>query len=144
MVVILPGRGWWFSEFFCIFAILMKARQVLIFFAGVFAMMGMLWLAVPADGVPVGPVTVRFASYQRTLQEAAEQKVDVDSVLTGVANRFRMQDDTLQFYRRFFYENPDRIYLPGNDYRFFDDVFKEMEMAGRQNRTVRVVHYGDS
>ena len=89
MVVILLGRGWRFSEFFCIFAILMKARQVLIFFAGVFAMMGMLWLAVPADGVPVGPVTVRFASYQRTLQEAAEKKVDVDSVLTGVANRFR-------------------------------------------------------
>ena len=144
MVVILLGRGWRFSEFFCIFAILMKARQVLIFFAGVFAMMGMLWLAVPADGVPVGPVTVRFASYQRTLQEAAEKKVDVDSVLTGIANRFRMQDDTLQFYRRFFYENPDRIYLPGNDYRFFDDVFKEMETAGRQNRTVRVVHYGDS
>ena len=122
----------------------MKARQVLIFVVGVFAMMGMLWLAVPADGVPVGPVTVRFASYQRTLQEAAEQKVDVDSVLTGVANRFRMQDDTLQFYRRFFYENPDRIYLPGNDYRFFDGVFKEMETAERQNRTVRVVHYGDS
>ena len=122
----------------------MIARQVLIFVVGVFAMMGMLWLAVPADGVPVGPVTVRFASYQRTLQEAAEQKVDVDSVLTGVANRFRMQDDTLQFYRRFFYENPDHIYLPGNDYRFFDGVFKEMETAERQNRTVRVVHYGDS
>ena len=122
----------------------MKARQVLIFVVGVFAMMGMLWLAVPADGVPVGPVTLRFASYERTLNEANERKVDVDSVLTGVANRFRMQDDTLQFYRRFFYENPDRIYLPGNDYRFFDGVFKEMETAERQNRTVRVVHYGDS
>ena len=50
----------------------MKARQVLIFFAGVFAMMGMLWLAVPADGVPVGPVTLRFASYQRTLEDGRQ------------------------------------------------------------------------
>ena len=122
----------------------MKARQVLIFFLAVFALMGMLWLAVPADGVPLGPVTVRFASYQRSLQEAAEKKVDVDSVLTGVASRFKMKDDTLQFYRRFFYENPDRIYLPDNDYTFFDGVFQDMETAQEQDRLVRVLHYGDS
>ena len=106
--------------------------------------MGMLWLAVPADGVPLGPVTLRFASYERALRDASERKVDVDSVLTGVANRFKMKDDTLQFYRRFFYENPDRIYLPGNDYRYFDGVFREMEKARADGKTVRVVHYGDS
>ena len=105
----------------------MKARQVLIFFLGVFALMGMLWLAVPADGVPLGPsFTLRFASYERTLRDASERKVDVDSVLTGVASRFQMRDDTLKFYRRFFYENPDRIYLPEDDFRFFDPFFKEL------------------
>ena len=123
----------------------MKARQVLIFFLGVFALMGMLWLAVPADGVPLGPsFTLRFASYERTLRDASERKVDVDSVLTGVASRFQMRDDTLKFYRRFFYENPDRIYVPDNDYRYFDGVFREMEQAQADGRTVRVVHYGDS
>jgi len=123
----------------------MKARQVLIFFLGVFALMGMLWLAVPADGVPLGPsFTLRFASYERTLRDASERKVDVDSVLTVVASRFQMRDDTLKFYRRFFYENPDRIYVPDNDYRYFDGVFREMEQAQADGRTVRVVHYGDS
>ena len=122
----------------------MKARQVLFFCLGVFALMAMLWLAVPADGVPVGPVNIRFASYERALRDASERTVDVDSVLTGVANRFKMKNDTLQFYRRFFYENPDRIYLPGNDWRFFDGVFREMESARAKDRTVRVVHYGDS
>ena len=122
----------------------MKARQVLIFFLGVFALMGMLWLAVPAEGVPVGPMTLRFASYERALSDANERQVDVDSVLTGVASRFQMKKDTLQFYRRFFYENPDRIYLPDNDYRYFDGVFREMEKARADGRTVRVVHYGDS
>ena len=119
----------------------MKARQVLIFFLGVFALMGMLWLAVPAEGVPVGPMTLRFASYERALSDANERQVDVDSVLTGVASRFQMKKDTLQFYRRFFYENPDRIYLPDNDYRYFDGVFREMEKARADGRTVRVVHY---
>ena len=121
----------------------MKARQVLLFFVGVFALIGVLWLAAPADGVPVGPVTLRFASFQRTLRDAKEVKVDVDSVLSGVEGRFAMEgSDTLQFYRKFFYENPDRIYLPNDDYTFFDGVFKELERA--KDRTVRVVHYGDS
>ena len=121
----------------------MKARQVLLFFVGVFALIGVLWLAAPADGVPVGPLTLRFASFQRTLRDAKEVKVDVDSVLSGVEGRFAMEgSDTLQFYRKFFYENPDRIYLPGDDYTFFDGVFRELERA--KDRTVRVVHYGDS
>ena len=107
-------------------------------------MMGVLWLAVPADGVPLGPVNLRFASYQRSLQDAHERKVNVDSVLAAAAARFRMEEDTLQFFRKYFYENPDRIFLPDNDYTFFDDMFREMEQASARNRTVRVIHYGDS
>ena len=120
----------------------MKARQVLFFFLGVFALMAMLWLAVPADGVPVGPVNIRFASYERALRDASERTVDVDSVLTGVANRFKMKNDTLQFYRRFFYENPDRIFLPGDEYTYFDSFFREAETARKAGKTVRVLHYG--
>lgn len=121
----------------------MKARQVLLFIAGVFALLGALWLATPADGVPVGPLTLRFASYRGDLRDAAERKVDVDAVLSEVEGRFEMADqDTLQYYRQFIYENPDRIYLPGDDYKYFDEMFREMERS--RDRIVRVVHYGDS
>lgn len=120
----------------------MKAKEVLAFIAGVLALLGLLWLVTPADGVNLGPLNLRFASYQRTLRDAHEQKVDVDSVLMAVEGRFQMEDDTLSYYRRFFYENPDRIYLPGDDYHFFDPVFRQME--GATDHLVRVVHYGDS
>ena len=120
----------------------MKAREVLAFIAGVMALLGLLWLVTPADGVNLGPLNLRFASYQRTLRDAHEQKVDVDSVLLAVESRFKMEADTLSYYRRFFYENPDRIFLPGDDYRFFDPVFRQME--GATDHLVRVVHYGDS
>ena len=120
----------------------MKARQVLLFIVGVFALLGALWLATPADGVPLGPLTLRFASLQEDIRDANEQKVDVDAVLNEVEGRFEMADkDTLQYYRQFFYDNPDRIYLPGDDYKFFDSFFREAEKA---DGTVRVVHYGDS
>lgn len=120
----------------------MKARQVLIFLCGVFAMLGVLWLATPADGVPLGPLNLRFASYERAVRDAHEKKVNVDSVLNAIESRFRMESDTLNYYRKFFYENPDRIYLPGNDYHYFDALFQELEKAS--DHTVRVVHYGDS
>lgn len=120
----------------------MKAREVLAFIVGVFALLGVLWLVTPADGVNLGPLNLRFASYQRTLRDAHEQKVDVDSVLMAVESRFKMEADTLSYYRRFFYENPDRIFLPGDDYHFFDPVFRQME--GATDHLVRVVHYGDS
>ncbi|MBR4775266.1 MAG: hypothetical protein IK008_04125 [Bacteroidales bacterium] len=122
----------------------MKARQVLLFIIGVFVLLGALWLATPADGVPLGPLTLRFASYRGDLLEAQEVKVDVDKRLNEEEGRFIMANkDTLEFYRSFFFDEPN-FYLPGDDYTFFDDFFREAENAKKNGKTVRVVHYGDS
>ena len=118
----------------------MKARQVLIFLLGVFAALGVLWLVVPADGIAAGGHTVRFPNLQATLRDANETKVDVDSVLNAVEARFKMKQDTLEYYRQFFTENPDRIYLPGDDVTFFNPVFRAFE----KDTLSRVIHYGDS
>ena len=122
----------------------MKARQVLLFLLSVGAALGLLWLVFPADGIAAGGLTLRFASYRGHLRDAAEVKVDVDSVLTAVAERFKMENDTLEHYRRFFHENPDRIYLPDNNDHYFDVVFHQMERASKEGKSVRVLHYGDS
>ena len=122
----------------------MKARQVLAFILGVFLLLGAAWAVFPAEGVRVGGRTLRFASYAGDLRDAQEKKLDVDSLLNAVQGRFAIHEDTLAFYRAFFYENPDRIILPGDDYTFFDPVFRAFERARRENRTLRVAHYGDS
>ena len=122
----------------------MKARQVLVFLLSVGAALAALWLVFPADGIAAGGITLRFASRDGYLRDASAVKVDVDSVLTGVASRFEMEADTLEHYRRFFHENPDRIYLPDDDDHYFDAVFQQMEKASEEGRTVRVLHYGDS
>ena len=122
----------------------MKARHVLFFILGVFLMLGTAWAVFPAEGVRVGRKNLRFASYKGRLRDAMERKVDVDSVLNARTERCAMHEDTLAFYRQFFYENPDRIYLPEDDYTFFDTVFCAFEQARDSGRTVRVVHYGDS
>ena len=122
----------------------MSAKQVLIFILGIIFALGVLWLVFPADGIAAGPVTVRYASYRRSLADAKLAKVNVDSVLRGVDARFRMEDDTLHYYRTFFYENPDRIYLPEDDFRFFDPLFRQLEQAREHEKNVRILHYGDS
>ena len=100
----------------------MKARQVLFFILGVFLMLGAAWAVFPAEGVRFGTKRLRFASYAGHVRDAKEKKVDVDSVLNALDGRFAMLGDTFDFYRQFFYENPDRIYLPNDDYTFFDPV----------------------
>ncbi len=122
----------------------MKARQVLLFILGVFLMLGAAWAVFPAEGVRIGARRLRFASYAGRVRELQERKLDVDSLLSAVQQRFAMQQDTLAYYRDFFYGNPDRIYLPEDDYTFFDPVFRAFERARKEGRTVRVVHYGDS
>ena len=102
----------------------MKARQVLFFILGVFLMLGAAWAVFPAEGVRFGGKRLRFASYAGRVRDAKEKKVDVDSVLNALDGRFAMHEDTLDFYHQFFYENPDRIYLPDDDYTFFDPVFR--------------------
>ena len=89
----------------------MKARQVLFFILGVFLLLGAAWAVFPAEGVRVGRKNLRFASYRGRVRDAMERKVDVDSVLNALNGRFAMHEDTIAFYRDFFYENPDRIYL---------------------------------
>ncbi len=107
-------------------------------------MLGAVWAVFPAEGVRIGGKRLRFASYQGHLRDLQERKLDLDSLLLAKQRRFKMQQDTLAYYREFFYEDPDRIYLPDDDYTFFDPVFQAFERARKEGKTVRVVHYGDS
>ena len=75
-------------------------------------MLGAVWSVFPAEGVRIGPWRLRFASYQGHLRDLQERKLDLDSLLLARQRRFEMQQDTLAYYREFFYEDPDRIYLP--------------------------------
>ena len=122
----------------------MKARQVLLFILSVCLMLGAVWAVFPAEGIRIGNKRLRFASYQGHLRDLQERKLDLDSLLLAKQRRFEMQQDTLAYYREFFYDDPDRIYLPDDDYTFFDPVFQAFERARKEGKTVRVVHYGDS
>lgn len=125
----------------------MKAYKILLFITGVLAMLGVVWLLAPAGAVEVAGVPLHFPSYERTMAELTEEKVDVDEVLQKLDESFVISDSLrgmLQSYKDFILENPNRICLPDDDYTFFDNVFGQIEKAARQGKVYRILYYGDS
>ncbi len=99
-------------------------------------------------GIEVGGTTLRFASYEEAASGINEEVVDVDKVLSDVEQSFSMlsgsQQDTLRYFRNFLKYNPNRIWLPNDDYTYLDDLFHLFESAKKENKTYRIMHYGDS
>ena len=126
----------------------MKSYRTLLFILAIFALFGIAWWFFPAEGVNIGNLNLRFPSYAQS--KAGEQKeVDVDAVLESVNESFEMKQsesliDSLCFFRDYLTENPNRIYLPDDDYEFFDSVFALFESACDSGKIYRIMHYGDS
>ena len=126
----------------------MKPRRILIFFFSVILLLGVAWYFFPAEGLAVGDHTLRFPSYAEDMAPAQEE-VDVDAVIDNVNKSFEMSCsdnllDSMRYYRGYLKENPNRIYLPNDDYTFFDPLFYQLEHAGDEGKTYRIMHYGDS
>ena len=126
----------------------MKSLRTLLFILSVFVLLGICWFFFPAEGVAVGPTTLRFPSYAED-RKGPEKVLDVDSVLNTVSQSFEMSVsetllDSLDFYRDYLTINPNRIHLPNNDYTYFDSLFYLLERAKEHQKIYRVMHYGDS
>lgn len=126
----------------------MKASHTLLFILSVFFLLGIGWYVFPAEGVPAGDLTLRFPSYEED-RMCEEEVIDVDLVLSNVSKSFEMSVsetllDSLEFFRDYLTINPNRIYLPNNDYSYFDSLFYLLENAQKDQKVYRVIHYGDS
>ena len=126
----------------------MKSIRTLAIILTIILILGAGWFFFPAEGITVGNQNLRFASFAED-SKPAENEVDVDAVLDKVTKSFEMTCsdnllDSMRFFRNYLKENPNRIYLPNDDYTFFDPLFSQFEQAQREGKTYRVMHYGDS
>ena len=126
----------------------MKTIHTLIFIFSVILILGVAWYFFPADGLAIGNHTLRFASYAEDTAPAKEE-VNVDAVIDKVSKSFEMTVsdnllDSMRFFRSYLKENPNRIYLPKDDYTYFDKLFMQLENANDEGKTYRIMHYGDS
>lgn len=128
----------------------MKQSGVFLFILSVFLVLGGIWYFFPAEGVKVGDIaTLRFVSFEQTLADLKNggSASDVDSVLMKTHERallLQASGDSLSTFHDYLTKDPDRIILPGDDYRYFDSLFVAMDSAAAKGVTVRIMHYGDS
>ena len=117
----------------------MKASRILVFILSVILILGVTWAVFPQGGIVVGGTTLRFASYEEDSSNINEEVVDVDKVLSEVEQSFRMlsgsQQDTLRFFKNFLKSNPNRIWLPNDDYTYLDTLFHLFESAQKEGKT---------
>ena len=116
----------------------MKPIRILLFIFSVVALLVAGWVFFPADGVEIGGLTLRYPSLAADLNETQED-VDVDAVMDNVKRSFEMSCsetlfDSLVFFRDYLKENPNRIYLPNDDYTYFDTLYALIEQAEAEGR----------
>ena len=126
----------------------MKSIRTLAFIITIILILVSGWFFFPAEGVTVAGHTLRFPSLAED-SKPKEAEVDVDAVLNKVTKSFEMTCsdnllDSMRFFREYLKENPNRIYLPNDDYTYFDPLFNQFEEAQEQGKTYRVMYYGDS
>ena len=126
----------------------MKTSHTLAFIISVFVLLGVGWWLFPAEGLRLGSLNLRFPSYAED-RLGNQESVDVDAVLDEVNRSFKMdcsdtQIDSLFFFYDYLTQNPNRIYLPNDDYTYFDTLFHLFEQAHESGNTIRIHHYGDS
>ena len=126
----------------------MKSIRTLAFILTIILILGAGWFFFPAEGITIGDYTLRFPSLAED-SKPKEEEVDVDAVLNKVTKSFEMSCsdnllDSMRFFRQYLKENPNRIYLPNDDYTYFDPLFSQFEEAQELGKTYRVMYYGDS
>ena len=124
----------------------MRATKIFLFKLVVIALLTLICLFFPADGVKLFGTTLRFPSLEKIMKH--EEKFDIDGFLSDEQRRqdsiAQMLSDSTDYYMVLLNDSATRFYLPNDDYTFFDAMFATMDSAQQQRRTVRVLHYGDS
>ena len=95
----------------------------------------------PEDGLTL---TLKFPSLKEVMgeeEEVEEPEISVEEILAmnEKTAEIAAEKDSLV---KFFNTSPTRFYLPNDDLKFFDPLFKELENADKKRG--RILHYGDS
>ncbi|MDR1759957.1 MAG: hypothetical protein LBR60_05455 [Fibrobacter sp.] len=129
----------------------MKPLQILIALVSLFVLLGGISLVFPANGIPLGPVTLHFASLKEMFPEAREEapKEDPEEAIRRMMEETRAKKltafaDSIRFYLDFFEKGATRFDLPANDPGWFDRFFASLEKAKEDSSVVHIIHYGDS
>lgn len=125
----------------------MRPYKILVFIFSVIAALALIAAFFPADGIKVFSTTLRFPTLEQIMLKDVAQNENHAVIPIDTIEPVHYTDefmDTVSYYKQFIEEAPCRFYLPASDIAFFDQFFEKLERAKAEQRTVRLLHYGDS
>ncbi|MCF0211903.1 MAG: hypothetical protein HUK17_03295 [Bacteroidales bacterium] len=120
----------------------MKSHKTLLFLTCVIALLALICVVFPKDGLNLGFTTLHFPSLHKVLVK--EEDTSLDDLLAEEQHQQELQSlaDSVAYYRQMLDSSDLRFHLPADT--FFDTLFARMESARSQGRILRILHYGDS
>ncbi|MBO7338275.1 MAG: hypothetical protein J6U33_06520, partial [Paludibacteraceae bacterium] len=124
----------------------MRPYKTVIFIFSVIALLAVVCVFFPREGVKIGDVTLSFPHLADMLgstpdSTAAMPEISAEELLAQQLEQTRRMEEESQFLE-FFKTSDIRFYLPGDSLDFFDDLFAAFDAADSTH--VGIVHYGDS
>ena len=117
----------------------MKSGRILLFFACVIAALASVGAVFPADGVEVAGHHIGFTSLHSLVEQREAVKIETSPAEPPEMLQLR---DSVAYYRSLVNEGDLRFWLPNSHY--LDAFWRNAERARHTDRTIRVLHYGDS
>ncbi len=120
----------------------MKPKNVLIVLASIIALLALLALLVPEEGISIGAMRLRYPTLTSVLSSNDNEPVAKIVNETIEPPEKALLRDSIAFYDSIVTRGDNRFWLPSS--RFFDNFWHAAENARKEGRVVRVLHYGDS
>lgn len=123
----------------------MKAYKIVIFIFSVIALLAIISLVFPSDGMKAGTINFEFPSLMSIIGTPEEESVEEpvlspEELLEQRLNALKAAKD--DEFMAFCTNDPTRFFLPDSDISYFDGFFEALDDA--KSKKVRIVHYGDS
>lgn len=137
----------------------MKIYKIVIFIFIIIALLALVCVFFPKDGVKIGPFNLRFAGLENVLTNRSQEVVEAEikeaeelkrereekeAALAAENDSIERQRKLLEMYEQAMQEHVSRIYFPNDNYEYFNAFYKAAASAKHDGRTIRVLHYGDS
>ncbi|MCQ2343814.1 MAG: GDSL-type esterase/lipase family protein [Paludibacteraceae bacterium] len=122
----------------------MKAYKVIIFIVAVFAILAVIGLLMPREGIDVGNTNVSFVSPKEIImgEDSIEHYVAQKDSSMLLAQKDKEKLDSFELAKYEVVTSDNAIWFPDNDPAWMDDVFNALRAA--RDYPIRVIHYGDS
>ena len=118
----------------------MKITKVLQIIFAIIALLTLMALSVPANGVNIGSMTLRYPTLKTilTVQDSAPSIIPTPVEPPEMAQL----RDSIAYYKEVTTNGELRFWLPSEHY--FNGFWRKAEMARQNGRVIRILHYGDS